>query len=278
MSKPEQEVPSMIDALVTYDIIEQFKDWLSPGGGWYISPETKKIEPTSRGIDWTRNWIFTNPSPTLRCNFYMDGVFTHLGFVHSTCMECWKVVVKMHYVTQLFKMYQWQKEFVKDDYGKDRFCKCGIEERPYVHYQYGAYFYNRGIEQGKLRHGQVLRGMQELFGKDNVSDKPGSWDDGKVEVILKRYCTEFELKLGPTNQYKRPDNADFIEDKLHNAFELEKLNPGQPDYLLEHVMANWLKFAWDRGDPTAKQFHGGKPFYTPVITYHDQEKTESKED
>lgn len=262
--------PTYLDHLAGFDIVRLFEDWLE-SGSWYICPETKKIRIRKHMIDHHRHWIYTNPNPNLHCGFYMDGVFMHLNFIHSMCMECWKVVVKMNSVVQLFKIYEWQKNFTQNDMGKDRFCKCGIEQRHYTNYNYGAYFYNRGIEQGKLRHAQVFKAMQELFGKDNVSSVPGSVGQGKVEVILKRYCTEFELKLGPTDKYERPAAADEMEKALNEAFLLEKFCPGQPDFLLRHIQFKWLEHAWMRGDQTAKLFNNGDPFYTPVVTYHNQE-------
>lgn len=263
--------PTFLDSLVGFDVVRLFWDWLE-SGAWYICPETGKIRLRKHMIDPNRHWIYTNPNPNLHCGFYMDGVFNHLNFVHSKCMECWKVVVKMQNVVQLFQIYEWQKDFTNDCKGKDRFCKCGIEKRSYTNYNYGAYFYNRGIEQGKLRHGQVYAAMQDLFGKENVSDKPGSVNDGMVEVILKRYCTEFELKFGPTNKYVRPAAADAMEAELDQAFLLEKFCPGQPPFLIKHIQFKWLEHAWMRGDRTAKAFNGNEAFYTPVVTYHDQKE------
>lgn len=271
-NQTQPQGPSFLDSLITFDIVHLFGDWLAPGGGWYIDAEDHKIKPYMYAIDPNRRWIYTNQNPKMFCNFYMDGVFSHLNFIHSRCLQCYKVVVKMHRVADLFRMYEFQKEFTKDCQGTDRFCKCGIEERPYTHNPYGAYFYNLGIEQGKLRHGQVLREMRKLFGDDAVSDVPGSWSDGKIEIILKRYCTEFELRFGPSNEYdaQRPPLADAMEEECERVFELKKIGHGQPDYVIRHNMIEWLKFAWARGDDSAKAFHNGKPFYNPVVTYHEQ--------
>lgn len=266
------EIPTYLDNLVAFDVCDIFSDWLAPGGGWFINPETKKIEMGPRSIDHNRPWIYTNPNPKMYCHFYMDGVFQHLKFVHSRCMNCWKIVVKMHTVVQLFKLYEWQKKWTNDCKKKDRFCKCGVEERPWVHYQYGGYFYNEGKEQGLMRHEQVYREMRNLFG--NVSDIPGSWTDGKIEVILKRYCTEFEATLGPTDQYVRPPAADAMESHLDQCFNLSKMTPGQPPFVISHVQRRWLEFAWDRGDTTAAIFNGNKPFYRPVVTYHQRKDKE----
>jgi hypothetical protein len=261
---------SLLMDIMHFDVIRLFEDWLAPGGGWYIDPETRKIRKHLAAIDPYRYWIYTNQDPNMHCHFYMEGVFQRLKFIHSRCLECYKVVVKMHTVEQLMAMAQWQKSWTVSDMGKDRFCKCGIELRSYTFYPYGAYFYTKGLEQGKLRHGQVYGEMQRLFGAENVSDVPGSFNSGKVEVILKRYCTEYEMSLGPTDEYKPPEAAAAMEKVLEAAFLLEKHTPGQPDYLIRHIMYQWLVFAWKNGDDTAMKFNNNEPLYTPLVTYHDQ--------
>lgn len=258
-----------LDMLVHFNIIPKLLPMLE-AGRYIIDAETKKIRVPIPSIDASAPWVFVNPSPEMFCHLFRL-TFDHWNFIHSRCMECFKVVVKMPAVVDLFKMLEWQRQFTEKTYGTDRFCKCGIEKRPWVHYQYGAYFYCKGIEQGKLRHHQVMDGLRACYGEDRVSSTPGAVGTGKVEVILKRYCTEFELKLGPTDVYERPPLSDEMEKRIMDAFERVK-NLGQPDFLVHHIMEEWLRFAWEIGDDSAKQFNGGLPFYTPVVTYHEKER------
>jgi hypothetical protein len=259
--------PTMVQSLASFNIIKMFQPLLETSH--YIHPVTKKITQKTVGLDWTRNWIFTNPNPKMFCNLY-QAIFNHANMVPSRCRECYKVVVKIPTIVALMRVWQFQQDFTKDLYGRDRFCKCGIEERPWVHYQYGAYFYNQGIEQGKLRHAQVMRELKDVFGKDRVSDTPGAVRDGKLEVILKRYCTEFEMNLGPSDKYEVPAGGLELEKKIMDAWDISKCNPGQPDYVIEHVLDNWMRFAWDRGDSSVMQFNDGKPLFPVVVTYHEQ--------
>ena len=138
--KEKQATPSMLDSLVAFNVIRTFRPLLEPGGGWFIDPETKKITPLLQGIDWSRSCIFVNPDDRRVCN-YFTAIFTHAKFIPSFCLDCWKVVVKAPTVAHLLKIWTWQKEFTKDHMGKDRFCKNMIEERDWVPYPYGAYFY-----------------------------------------------------------------------------------------------------------------------------------------
>ena len=105
-----------------------------------------------------------------------------------------------------------------------------------------------------------------------VKTFPNAWRKGYVEVILKRYCTEFEITLGASDKYEHPPGADHFEEKIDRAFDPGKMNPTQPDYLVEHVLFEYLRYAWSIGDPTAGEFNNGDPYYTPVITYHGEKE------
>ncbi len=273
MADHKEGQPSLLDSLVDFDVIETFKPLISSGGGWYIHPKTKKISPMMPGLDWERNWMFVNPDPARTCDLFQQ-IVVRANFIPSFCLDCWKVVVKMHTVAQLMKHWHWQKDFTNDPAfrHKSRFCKCGIEERKWVFYQYGAYFYCGTKEQMLERHQQVLEGLQDCFGAKNVKTFPGAYRKGYIEVIGKRYCTEFEIKLGPSDEYKRPIAADIFEEKIMANFDREKINPRQSDAMIEHILKQWLIFAWDRGDPTAMQFNSNKPYYSEPVTYHNQEE------
>lgn len=260
-----QEQPTFLESLTSTNVFRKFAHLLE--AGWYIHPDTKKFTPGFPGIDWRRNWIFTNPDPVRTCDLYHE-TFKALNFVPERCLGCWKVVVKLPSVDALIKVWNWQKGFV----GSDVWCKCGIEERPYVTYQYGAYFYCDSKEQGIERHAKVVEGLQGVLGAANVKTTTGAYKKGKTEVILKRYCTEFEVRLGPTDQYKRPETSDVWEQRIKEVFDVSKINVVQPDYLVEEILLRWLEFAYDRGDQTALDYNGGKPFYPQVVTYNGKDK------
>ena len=240
-----------LDTLVRFDVIEFAKGLLSRG--WIINCQTKKIT-CHHAIDPNRKWCYTNPDPDRTCDIYRE-IFQQCNFVPTACLDCWKVVVKLNTVEELFKLLEWQYEFVKGFESKDRFCKCGIEERKYVTYPYGGYFYCNSKTDGLKRYRQVRDAMDKI--------------NPDIVVILKRYCTEFEIKLGPTKEYDQPPLAKAMEKKIYAAVDRVKGNPKQPKYLLEHVFRQWLEFAYDRGDKTCLRFNDGKPFYTGCQTYHD---------
>ena len=62
-------------------------------------------------------------------------------WVPSKCMGCWKVVVRLKTLKQLFSLLQLQMRM-------GRPSKCGIEVRESVNGLYGGYFYNHSLEEG----------------------------------------------------------------------------------------------------------------------------------
>ena len=186
--------PSYLDELVFFDVVDKLQPLLD--NGWYVDGALGKITPViGQAIHSDAPWVYVNPDPDRQCKLYQH-VFAASHIVPTRCLDCWKVVVKMQTVKQLIAFLEWQKEFSKDTMGTGRFCKCGIERRDYVAYQYGAYFYCDSKEQGLRRHAQVVAGIKEL-----------GWDD--VQVTLKRYCTEFEVNLGDSGEYQQ--TADGVE-------------------------------------------------------------------
>lgn len=259
--------PSYLDYLVFYDVIDALRSLLETG--WRIDEKTKKLTATT-AVDWTRNWIFTNPDKKRLCDVYQN-IFASRGIITDPCLGCWKVVVKMDTLAQLLEMLAWQTIFTKDVHGRDRFCKCGIEEREYVTYPYGAYFYCNSQEQGLQRVeevGAMMAASRILSPLLEYRDDAGR----TTRLILKRYCTEFELKAGPSDQYvKRPDQK-LLEDRILSFIDRKKENVMQPREVVEHVILNWLKFAWSRGDMTVKALNHGGPLYTPTVPYHPAER------
>jgi len=246
----------MLKNIVKYNPIYRLGKALTEAR-WGMDTVTKKY--TSAGpvfFDPLKKWVFVNPVPDeAACSIYTI-ITDNCGFITSPCLKCWKVVAKPFTLKELMALYEFQKEFTANYMATDRFCKCGIEERPWTPYNYGGYFYNKSKQQGLERYEQVRKAMDKI--------------NPKIPVILKRYCTEFEIKLGPSDKYKRFEGADILEKRIFDIIDLSCIgkNVTQPADIVESNLAEWVKFAWDRGDPTAKDFNDGEPLYTPCVTYH----------
>lgn len=241
----------MYEAIQGRDIIDVLTPLLNDG--WYIDNETGRVT-CSTGMKWDVPWIYPNPNPNMHCIFNFN-LYEMVRIVPRYCRDCFKVVIRPNTVAQLIRLYELMTtKFIS----LGLYCKCGIEERKYVHGNYGGYQYNRGLKQGKERY-KTIRNMIDLYiGSD-------------VGVILKRGCTEMELNTGPSKKYVVPEWADELEDKIMEVVELPKKNLPTPKFLAAHVIRKWLEFAWDRGDKTCLEFSDGIPIFPNKIdTYHKE--------
>lgn len=251
---------NLLEELKHKDVLEQYRVILEQEG-YIVDMKNKKISRPYVGLEWDSPWIHIVQDPKMLCHVYRHIVL-QVRFIPKRCLTCWKVVVRLNTVQQLFALYDVMKVL-------NAHSKLGIEEREWVGGNYGAYFYTTSISQGRRRWGQVMRAMaQEPLLRPLVAATME--EDGKDYVTLKRYCTEYELLLGPSDKYEVPEMAEVWEKAAFAHFDLTKWY-GQPQYVKDHVMFRWLKFAYERGDETALLFNDGKPFVTPPVTYHVKE-------
>lgn len=256
----------MLKSLVHLDVMERMGAALL-NAGWYIDQKTGKYSVIGRSVtSHERKWVYVNPVPFSPCNIY-QMIVNSCGFIPSNCLNCWKIVVKPHTFYELMKLREFMQEYTEGHIYKKRFCKCGIEERAYTPVNYGGYFYNRSKEEGLMRWRAVREGMDKI--------------NPHIPVILKRYCTEFELQLGPSDKYEWPDGTAQLEAAIFKAVDLKSQgkNRLQPDYLVAHNIRKWMEFAWSIGDMTVMGFNDGQPLFTPIVTYHDhllEERLEPK--
>ena len=248
----------MYEAIKGRDVV----DLLAPlfRQGWYIDMKTQKFrcEPS---ISPDAPWIYVNPSPHIHCDLNMH-IFNAAGFLPKECRNCFKVVIRPKTVAQLIRLKElMETEFVK----KGLHCKCGIEERNYVHGNYGGYCYNRGLSEGKKNY-KVIKEM--LHERHPVVGETHLYH---ADIILKRGCTEMELGTGPSKKYAVPHWADELEDKIMEVVELPIRETPTPKFIADHTIRKWLEFAWDRGDKTCLEFSDGIPIFPNKIdTYHEE--------
>jgi hypothetical protein len=219
----------------------------------------KPGEKTDRG---TNRWMFQNqPDPeTMRCHIYHDVLWPQFKFIASRCRECYKIVIKPNTVVDLFDLYEVQRKL-------GYHCKCGTDNRDNTSGIYGGYFYCEGLDQGKKRFNEV---------RDIIPSR--------IEVILKRYCTEYEIGtgIGPSNQLSEmtKEEKQFERYFLKNFIEYDKrilqaydhaveLITDMPLYIQKAVMIRWIHDARNSGDQTYKEFTGGYDLYNRCVTYHD---------
>ncbi len=250
-------------AITTYDIVPKIQRLLNNN---YIIREDGKITPAIKSKSFSTPWIY-NRCITQKCTLYHEIMFGTLGIMPSSCLDCWKVVVRPKNVKELICLLEIEETLTK------RCCKCGIEVREYVSALYGGYFYNRSKEEAL----DCLDDVRIL-----VSENIGP----HVPVFLKRYCTEFEMSFGPSDQIEEtlgrgyfihPDQGKVPvmsvgdmrvwENIAEQLFDLDPGSSIQAPFIKQHVIRTWFDFAWSHGDMTVKEFFGGDDLYTPSIRY-----------
>ena len=239
------------------DIISRFRPLLQ-NGGFRLRDEDGKICAVVKGMAWDTPWHHVVHSAFLDCQRWHKILFDLFsltmppgqGFVPSACQQCWKVVVRPKTLLKLFSLLDLQKYLNLPS-------KCGMEVRPYVNGLYGGYFYNHSLEQGIECYKTV---------REKVNETPNLGES--TPVILKRACTEFEMRLGDSSKWVVTPHQLRIETTVNKWFVRNDVTRQQPPHAISNVHRKWIEYAYMNGDETYKLFTDGKPLYKPVETYH----------
>jgi hypothetical protein len=231
---------------VARDIVNMCKPLLdSPE--WFIDPFTGKISPKNTGIDHTTPWVHVNRDTERKCEYWMP-LFALTGIRPKKCHECWKVVVRLSTLSDLFLL----SDFMNFDI--EHPCKCGWDNRTYTSGVYAGYFYNDSREQGLYTLEKVRAGLKNVLEFDN-------------QITLKRGCTEMEIEHGDKWEHTVKDQVTerlFIDNVL-----IEGGNEPQPDIVKLHVMRKWIENAARIGDQTVKKHNGGEMLAPSLKNYEE---------
>jgi hypothetical protein len=253
------QMPSMAEMLSGFNLTDRWRPLLD-SKKYYLGIDDKIYTGGHftgvTGINTDSPWIYTNNDPSMFCDWWKD-VSDVFKFIPSRCRGCWKVVARPKSLAALMQVYKSQIEMIKAD--NECFCKCGIERRPYVRGNYGAYWYNSSKEEGLDKLDLVKTYMYQI--------------DPNMDVFLKRGCTEYERDYGPTDEYVQPPVAKQWEEIFKERFAMIKWEYKQSESVIQDVMWRWILFAWDRDDPTVDAFTNGKPlFMKPCVRYEREEE------
>lgn len=252
---PEQpKPPTIIEKILMGDVIGKFiAAGLIPQK--YIVNKNQLISNKKLAVPAHETpWCFVHNSADRDCGWNMDKGAVY-RFIPRKCRNCWKVVVYPNTLKELLMLKKLMEEMVKED--PYCLCKCGIEPRESVERNYGGYFYNNSLEHGVLRLEQVKRLVHEKINPD-------------IRVLLKRGCTEFEREFGDSAMWDEMFDTPFwnsTEDVLDTIAKIDPQDDVQGTLVQNHVLANWVKFAAERGDPTVKELNNGNTIYPDYRTY-----------
>lgn len=225
---------------------------LAPGGGYHARIEDGKYVPNHPAMATDAPWVYVKTSPGMRCDIYHRIFFNVLKMIPSRCRECWKVVVRPRTIIELFDLYEFQREMGVP-------CKCGMEKRKTTRGLYGGYFYCRGEAEGQARKKEVRTLVNKHLSRS-------------TSVILKRYCTEYEIgpgALGPSNKLpEMTDDEKWMEEYVLDRFPSIGFGTPQPDDITAAVMQEWIHYASekDSGDEYL-ELTNGSPLFKPYVKY-----------
>ena len=113
---------------------------------------------------------------------------------------------------------------------------------PYSQNIYAGYFYVSGLDGARA----LFKIVRQAIDRD---PKLGP----EVAMSIKRGCSEYEGKLGPSDRYSFTPEMAAVEANLKARF-----RPGKEDYHPSMVAAQWIETAFRLGDDTYLDFTGGK--------------------
>lgn len=242
-------------------------------GQMYINHETGLIEARNQSMDYNANWLFFGYTTSLRdCSLWHHVMFNHFnGLVPEFCrFRCYKVVVNVRNFLEAMQFYgailaaPAHRADLMPLHGK-----IGIDERYYTNGHFNGFIYCDGHKDALNKYKVVRELVDELIptGRD-------------IPIIVKRSCTEFEKRHGPTdNEFWQTMTEDEYElqHRIEDIFKSELVSAVQPDWLKNKIITRFVKWANTVGDKTWVDYFGGTDFLTmKAVTYHNQ--TERKED
>ena len=192
-------------------------------------------------------WHYVRAPGDKPCSILSRIIFPAFNFVPSRCQGCWKVVVRLRTLRELFQLEVLQE-------GCEFWCKCGIEIRPEVPANYGGYFYFNSSEEGIEGLIEVRKMIALGISKD-------------IKVILKRGCTEMEAAFPNSSKWTVTDDQKRLEDKLFAKLVIPERPLIQTPEQVRRVKMNWVEFAWKIGDSTYSDYTDGLPLMQPPVNY-----------
>ena len=213
-------------------------------GDIVISPNDDKfyVQMTS-AVDTP--WLHAALAQGRLCPIYQRYYFDIFNIVHPVCMECWKVVAKPTTLRDMVRVYDWQKE-------KGYPAKSGYDIRPYTNGTYGSYWYTDSIHEGLDRLDEVREAFPD------------------IQSFLKRGCTEYEMKKGPSNNWRLSPLEQQTFDILDDILLIDpnyKTDREQTSEIERDIKLRWVEFAYSIGDETYKDFTGGVEIFAPYVKY-----------
>jgi len=194
----------------------------------------------------------TSPRPFLPCAFLNRFMFDHVygkAAVPFGCQACYKVKVISRTMRQMIAVRSLAESL---PYA----TKSGPEvDNPENPHPYGTYLYLNGLEQARA----VYRTLRQMI---DEHAQLGT----EVRMLIKRGCTNYERKCGPSDQYTFDPALEAVEAVLARRFH-KPIEPFDGKTRNAIRMLQIIRIAYRIGDETYKDFTDGKPPVLSGVTY-----------
>jgi hypothetical protein len=183
------------------------------------------------------------------CVFLNKFMFRHVygeGTVPFGCRHCFKVKV----VTDNLRQMMAVKEIAAS---VSATSKSRVElSNPENQHLYGTYFYVLGHDRARA----LYKGLRAKI------DEHGKLGSG-IKMLIKRGCTNYEHKCGPSERYTFDPQQEEIERHFFARF-ASNVRLGMSKSFHDGMqMWEWVRIAFRIGDNTYKDFTDGKDLHAP---------------
>lgn len=204
-------------------------------------------------------FLMVRNSPALGCGFLNSFLFKHVyaeAAVPQGCAPCYKIKARPRTLRELVAMVEVAK-------GVACLSKWGIDlGNPYSQDVYAGYFYVTGLEAARALYPVVRQAMTGHL-------KIGA----DVPLDIKRGCSNYEAKLGPSDTYTFKPELHAIETTLKARF-----NDREPEdeSVAAMLYGKWVPLAFQIGDDTYLDFTNGRRLYPRSVSY-DPDAAQTKQ-
>lgn len=232
---------------------------LADGGLTLASPEPRRTAENGdgEGVDLGDGFLHRRGDFRPHCGF-LNGLLFHHAYrqtqVPFGCRTCFKIKIETHTLRQLMAT-----RAIAEDTPYS--TKSGSEaDLPTNACRYATYLYFSGLDAAR-------RAFPEL--RRRINDHP---DLGTaIQMVIKRGCSNFERKCGPSDQYRFDPRQEALEDALHRRWVKTPRSGRNPDTTRAMTLLALVAIAYRIGDPTYLDFTGGRPLHTPLVSYPPEE-------
>ena len=135
--------------------------------------------------------------------------------------------------------------------------KCCVDvDRPESQNLYVGYFYCIGLDRARDVY-QIVR--------EQLNNEPILGTD--IPMSIKRGCTNFELRLGPSDKYEFRDELPELEAYLESIYKRPSRANSDSKRQKQMTIMNWIQVAYRVGDDTYLELTRGRRLYPKMVEY-----------